>query len=339
MRPLVSVVIPTYKRPGLLARCLAALEQQDPGCGAFEIIVADDEPSAETERVVRLCSLRVAAASRVPVPAGAAPTAPPLPIRYIPMRGEHGPAAARNAGWRAAAADVVAFTDDDCVPSSSWLREGLAVMREGFDAASGRIIVPIGERPTGFEANMKHLEESPFATANCFYRRDALERLGGFDQRFTTAWREDTDLYFRALDAGMAIGEAPLAVVLHPVRNAPWGISLREQRKSMFNALLYKKHARRYREQVQARPPWRYYAFAATIAGGVLAALIGQWPVALAAAVIWLAQVGAFAAKRLRGTSHAPSHVLEMAATSALIPLLSIYWRLRGALKFRVPFL
>jgi len=42
---------------------------------------------------------------------------------------------------------------------------------------------------------------------------------------------------------------------------------------------------------------------------------------------------------RLRGTSHAPGHIAEMAVTSALIPPLSVFWRLRGAVKFRVLFL
>jgi len=46
-----------------------------------------------------------------------------------------------------------------------------------------------------------------------------------------------------------------------------------------------------------------------------------------------------FCARRLRGTSHAPRHVAEMAVTSALIPPLAIYWRLRGALAFHVWFI
>jgi len=46
-----------------------------------------------------------------------------------------------------------------------------------------------------------------------------------------------------------------------------------------------------------------------------------------------------FCAKRLRGTSRAPDHLAEMAVTSAAIPLLSVYWRLRGAFTYRVLFL
>jgi hypothetical protein len=44
------------------------------------------------------------------------------------------------------------------------------------------------------------------------------------------------------------------------------------------------------------------------------------------------------AARRLARGSRAPSHVLEMAFTSLLIPPLAVYWRLRGAIKYRVLF-
>ena len=60
---------------------------------------------------------------------------------------------------------------------------------------------------------------------------------------------------------------------------------------------------------------------------------------ALGAAAVWLLLTQRFCARRLQGTSHAPGHVAEMIVTSALIPPLSVFWRLRGALKFRVVFL
>lgn len=63
---------------------------------------------------------------------------------------------------------------------------------------------------------------------------------GGFDERFRMAWREDSDLHFRSLERSYKLGHAPMAKVIHPVRPARWGISVHEQRKSMFNALLYK---------------------------------------------------------------------------------------------------
>src|SRR5579884_2504543 len=110
--PRASVVVPTYRRPDLLDRCLAALVAQDLGPQAYEIVVADDAASEETGRQVE----RWATNDR---PA----------LRYVPVRHAHGPAAARNAGWRAARGEVIAFTDDDTVPDPGWLREGVAALK------------------------------------------------------------------------------------------------------------------------------------------------------------------------------------------------------------------
>jgi GT2 family glycosyltransferase len=157
-----------------------------------------------------------------------------------------------------------------------------------------------------------------------------LERLGGFDESFRMPWREDSDLHFRLLDRGCRILKAERAVVVHPVRPAPWGVSLRQQRKVVFDALLFRKHPRRYRERIRAAPRWDYYL---TLLLLLLAPF--SW-IALAA---WLALTARFIAHRLRGTSKAPAHVAEMVITSILIPPLSVFWRIVGALRYRVAFL
>jgi hypothetical protein len=107
----------------------------------------------------------------------------------------------------------------------------------------------------------------------------------------------------------------------------------------MFNALLYKKHPDLYRQKVQASPPWRYYG----IVGALLVCIggmLGQQPyLAFGAACLWMLLTGCFCLQRLHKTSRQPGHVAEMLVTSALIPPLAIFWRLRGAMKFRVWFL
>ncbi len=55
--------------------------------------------------------------------------------------------------------------------------------------------------------------------------------------------------------------------------------------------------------------------------------------------LLWFALTARFCGRRLTGTSHAVGHVAEMAVTSALIPPLAVFWRLAGAVKYRVPFL
>src|SRR5688572_6834468 len=107
--PAVSVVIPTFARPERLARCLEALAAQSLTRGAFEVIVCDDGSPSPAAPTVRAFADRMA-------------------VRVV-RRSRAGPAAARNEGARHARAAILAFTDDDCVPSPLWLELLLDRMR------------------------------------------------------------------------------------------------------------------------------------------------------------------------------------------------------------------
>lgn len=324
-----SVVVPTYRRPALLDRCLAALVAQDldPDTCPYEIIVVDDAGCDETRRQVECWAARAPA---------------PVPLHYLLTKERHGPAAARNLGWQAARGEIIAFTDDDCIPAPDWLRAGLAAFVDGPEqvaGASGRVVVPLPSAPTDYQLNAAQIEGAEFITANCFYRRAALAAIGGLDERFEMAWREDSDLHFNLEGRGARLVRVPEAVAVHPLRPAGWGISLGQQRKSMYNALLYKKHPRLYRERIQAAPPWHYYMTVAALLTA-LGGLVGRQRLLVrGSGAVWLALTARFCARRLRGTSRRPGHLAEMIVTSALIPPLAVFWRLRGALKFRVWFL
>jgi GT2 family glycosyltransferase len=320
----VSVVVPTCRRPELLERCLAALAAQCFDPVTYEIIVADDAVCACTRTQVARWTARCQESG--------------LAIHYLPVPATRGPAAARNAGWRHGSGAVIAFTDDDCIPDPGWLAAGIGAIRAGASGVSGRVAVPLLPRPTDYARNVASLETSEFVTANCFYRRETLAAVGGFDERFAAAWREDSDLYFTLLERGEPLAFAPDAVVVHPVRPAPWGVSLRQQRKSRYNALLYKKHPVLFWQRTQRSPRRHYYATVAALAA-LVAGLVGRRPlVASAGLTLWGALTGELAMKRLRGVDHNPTQVAEMILTSAAIPPLAVFWRLRGAIEFRVPF-
>jgi GT2 family glycosyltransferase len=319
----ISVVVPTYRRPDLLARCLAALAAQSLDPDSYEVLVADDAASDTTR-----CQVEDFAATVTPS------------VCYLPVTGPYGPAAARNVGWRAAGAEVVAFTDDDTVPDPGWLAAGLGAFErdDTLAAATGQVVVPLPPVPTDYQRNEAGLEGAEFVTANCFCRRSVLDAVGGFDERFTAAWREDSDLHFNLLERGAELVKVPAAVVVHPVRPAPWGVSLRMQRKSLFDALLYTKHPALYRRHIRPSAPLDYYGMLLALTTAVVGGLAASLLVPLAAGGVWAVLMGRFLARRLRGTSHSPSHVAEMLFTSLLIPMLSVFWRLYGAVKFRVPF-
>lgn len=321
----VSVVVPTFKRPMLLCRCLEALLSQDFDPSEYEVIIVDDAACEQTRCQVEQYAKRAGLRGYT--------------IRYLAATDSHGPAAARNLGVHAARGEIIAFTDDDCIPSTEWLTAGIMAFDDDVVAVAGKIIVPLPSFPTDYEYNASFLAHSEFVTANCFVRLSAFITIGGFDVRFKAAWREDSDLFFTLQERGANCKTAQDAVVIHPVRPAQWGVSISQQKKSLFNALLYKKHPTLYRQNIQATPPWNYYAIASSLIVTLTAVISASWLLGYFALGTWVLLTSRFCLARLKNTSHTPSHISEMMITSCVIPLLAIYWRLRGALKFHVFFL
>ena len=177
-----------------------------------------------------------------------------------------------------------------------------------------------------------------FVAANCFCRRGVLDALGGFDERFCAGWREDTELHFRLLKMQASIARAPLATVLHPEPPAPWGASLFELHKISFDALLYKKHPELYRQKIRGLPCWEEYAIVAALVIAVLGLAGGNEIVAVIGCGAWLVLTAILAIRRLDGAPHNAAHVADMLVTSALIPPVAVFWRVLGAIRYRVRF-
>ncbi len=318
-KPLVSVVIPTWNRPDLLERCLHALRRQTLGRDDYEIIVCDDGPSASSRALVDSMAVLM----------GGRPH-----LRYVAVHDTQGPAGARNTGWRLARAPVIAFTDDDTLPEPGWLEGGLAAMASGADAAVGRIVMPLPSRPTDLQLDAARLSQVEFATANCFVRRQALMDTGGFDERYTAAWREDSDLHFNLLERGMSITVASEAVVVHPLRKLPFAAGLAMQKKVMYDVLLYRKFPELYRERIRSRRPWFYMAVSVALLSGVGAWLAGKSGLADAALGLWAALTLYFLGRRLRNSAFSVRNTVELFVTSMAIPPLSMFWRLVGVTRF-----
>lgn len=307
----ISVVIPTYKRPQLLRNCLAALQHQTLGAEAFEVLVVSDGYDASTETEVGTFEQQG------------------YLFRYLHLPQKKGPAAARNLGWKQARASLIAFTDDDTIPDAGWLQAfWKAYNHERLIAFTGRVQVPLSKTPTDYERNTAGLERAEFVTANCCCTIGALQKVGGFDERFSMAWREDSDLQFNLLKQGIPIQNIPEALVVHPVRQARWGISIREQKKGLFNALLYKKFPQLYRRNIQPHPAWNYYLIVLLAGCLVVAVVYKSKGLGLLALAGWMLLTGSFVKKRLATTSRSKTHVLEMIITSVVIPFTSVYWQL-----------
>ncbi|HXS44084.1 MAG TPA: glycosyltransferase, partial [Solirubrobacteraceae bacterium] len=170
--PAYDVVVPTMGRPSLrvLLDALAAAAGPRPRA----LVLADDRAAPDRAGLEALVPEGVA--ERVVVVAG----------------GRRGPAAARNAGWRAGDAPWVAFLDDDVVPARDWparLVADLHALDDEVAGSQGRVRVPRppGRRPTDWERSVAALERARWATADMAFRRAALASVGGFDERFPRA--------------------------------------------------------------------------------------------------------------------------------------------------------
>jgi GT2 family glycosyltransferase len=316
----ISVVVPTYRRPDLLKRCLQALTGQELDTSQYEILVVSDGPCFESRSCVNEMLYKSVATIR---------------YLYLPQKG--GPAAARNLGWRTAAGAIIAFTDDDCIPASNWLTQ---IMQYFYNPLChviyGRVKVPTGhQRLTDFERQTTRLETPAFVTANVACRRSVLEQVGGFDEQYKVAWREDSDLEFALLSNGETPYYAPDCLVYHPVRTASWGISIKEQQKSLYNALLRKKYPLFYKLYIKESPPGYYYLSVAGIFCALACFALGRFTTAVTCLGIALLGIIYFIYKRLSQNSLSLRHITEMVLTSLCIPFLSVYWNWYGNYKFR----
>jgi GT2 family glycosyltransferase len=320
----VSVVVPACGRMDLLDRSLDALMRQGLDARKYEIIVVDDEPNHNTLHLV--AGWRTRTLERGPR------------LSYVANPGPSGPASARNRGWRAARAPIVAFTSDDAIPEPGWLLEGLAAFDADTEVVCGRLQAPVPARPTEHQRAARGHEAADFTSANCFFRKNVLERLDGFDERFNVPRGSDADMHFRLLEHGIAIGRAPRALVVHPVRPLPWGASLLQIRHAVYDALLYKKHPALYRQKVEPRRRWDHYAIVGVLLIALASLQLGLPVAAGLAFAVWALLTIRLCAHRLRGSARTPGHVAEMIVTSILLPPLTVFWRLTGAVRYRVRF-
>ena len=222
--PEIAVVVPAHGRPLRLRWLLNALQEQTLERSRFELLVATTQDD-----------LAALAAGH--------------PVGAEVVRPERSAAAVqRNAGWRAATAPLVAFTDDDCRPPAEWLARLLAAA-----VAHPGAIVQGATRPDPDEdalaarsprARTMHVTP-PTAwgeSCNILYPRAVLERLGGFDEAFPEPAGEDTDLAQRALAAGTALVGAPEALTFHAVEVPTLAGSLRGLRRWRHVPAVVKRH-------------------------------------------------------------------------------------------------
>jgi glycosyltransferase involved in cell wall biosynthesis len=225
--PFISVVVPTRGRPERRQTWLDSLSRQE--YPRFEIVVVDNAPISDVVRTF------VDAAQRNG-----------MPVRYV-REPRPGTSRADNAGVAASAGEIITFCADDGEPDRHWLA-GLAcgfargddigcvtgmVLPARLDTPAQELYEQFGgfRKGRGFSPDIisRHGPQSPlypippFGTGACVaFRRDALDRIGGFDVALGpgTPARAGADLLAMTmvLLAGYRIAYEPAALMLHDHR-------------------------------------------------------------------------------------------------------------------------
>lgn len=193
MTPQLSVVVTTYNRAAILAKCLDALLHQE-GDPSYEVLVVDDGSTDETPAML---DALMADHARLRV--------------YRQPNG--GRASARNSGIREARGEYLCYVDSDVFVSPGFVKAHLdahAAFREkhpGRDCFVQGLSVNIDRLEDAFQVKIPPFDPSRafFDTKNVSLRRAILSEVGGFDTGFVEYGWEDLELGVRLKERGVAI--------------------------------------------------------------------------------------------------------------------------------------
>lgn len=195
----ISIIIPTYNRKQAVLKTANCLLKQDYPRQKYEIIIVDDGSTDETyEMLKRIKDIRVF------------------------RQNNKGPAAARNLGIKKAKYDLIAFTDDDCLPQKNWLKKiaGYYKKHPGLAGVGGiaytplKMIKPLTHHALPLnDAKLNALKFRFPPTCNVSYKKHTIIKAGMFHENFDAPTTEDVDLFIRVSKIGEVIFDRNLAML------------------------------------------------------------------------------------------------------------------------------
>jgi glycosyltransferase involved in cell wall biosynthesis len=205
----LSVIVCTRNRADQLDRCLRRFAEADAPTGGWELIIVDNDSSDHTKQVVQRASKS-------------------LPLQYY-FAAKKGLSRARNLGLERAGGSIIAYTDDDCVVSRTWLT---SLVREFADdpalqVLGGRVdLANERDLPMATRSFSDRLQISSYGQiverligCNMAFRRGVFAAVGTFDPKLGigtgSASAEDLDIFYRVLKAGFKICFSPDALIHH----------------------------------------------------------------------------------------------------------------------------
>ena len=196
-------------------------------------------------------------------------------VRYIRQKPNRGPAAARNRGIKAATWEIIAFTDDDCVPPPNWLSSHLKYYDDQQVGCVGGL--QLTAHPnfleqfqmahyldvyTEFQRITRAEDVRGFGTNNLSVRREVFDRAGSFDEAFLTG--SDPEFTRRVAMVGYTLIRDPNLRVEH-LKVDTWRSYLRTRfRRSCGSVLTDTKYGtlsmRRFVPLVDPRSVWTIWS-------------------------------------------------------------------------------
>jgi len=222
----VTIIVPVYNGERTIAKCLDSLVHQDYEPALFDIVVVENGSTDQSKSIIEQ-----------------------FPVILVQCE-KKGPAYARNFGAKYSQADILAFTDADCIADPNWLRELVKPYSQNQDIAGcgGRIEAAIDQYSTVEEqfCQKKNLlcnylsgshEYLPHLyTANASYRKAIFDLVGGFNSNLLTA--EDVDLSWRVqLISGKQLEYVDQAIIYHHHRSTRKALA-RQYRQYGFGEIL-----------------------------------------------------------------------------------------------------
>jgi len=225
-KPYFSIIIPSYERHDKLNELLESLRHQR--YSNFEIIIVDQSKN-EWKQKEDFSDLNL----------------------FYLHTNIIGAINARNTAAFYTQGDVLAFTDDDCIPSPEWLNNAKLLFDKGdIIGIEGLIKSDKLNDPSYRPVTNEGFTGIGFMTANLFLSSEIFNRVNGFDERFDHPhFREDTDLAWRALEYGI-IPFSNKVCVFHPAHLRSIKRESQSERNKFFekDALLLQKHPQKYME-------------------------------------------------------------------------------------------
>lgn len=223
MKPKISVVIPAHNRPDFLEKTLETLLEQD--FKEFEVLVVGYKENGTVKKVKKKFNDKR--------------------LRFFEIDSPY-PDKKRNFGIKKARGEIIAFTDDDCLPEKYWLLRINNAFEEDKSLAGAEGLTWNNNKQLYFHAT-QNLSGGKYPACNYAFRKEWLEKVNGFDENYNF-FREDTDLAFKVLSAGGKIVFDKNVRVFHPPRALSLFFPLKELFMVKGDIRLYKKFPELYKK-------------------------------------------------------------------------------------------